>query len=185
MGIANPLFKLSNRKHCLTPDLLSYRFKSLVCERLRRARLQAKLDSEAESKLQSARAEEARVKAQQEAEAERQRQAAQAEKDRQALLAREQAQAAQPAVGQNNGTTGDYLIVVASYSVGNRYGKLYLEELKAEYPNAGLFTSQKRNLDYLYIESLNEFDATIARMKQIRNDTRFMTSWVHIVRLSR
>ncbi|WP_221405477.1 hypothetical protein, partial [Roseivirga ehrenbergii] len=145
------------------------------------ARLQASFDQEAQSKLEAAQAEEARIKAEQEAEAARLRQeqaAAQAERDR---LAREQTSAQT----QSNDTTDDYLIVVASYSVGNRYGKLYLEELKAEYPQAGLFTSQKRNLDYLYIESLNDFDKAIARMKEIRNDTRFKNSWVHIVRLSR
>ena len=150
------------------------------------ARLQASFDQEAQSKLEAAQAEEARIKAEQEAEAERLRQqaAAQAERDR---LAKEQEvkEKAEQALAQNNDTTDDYLIVVASYSVGNRYGKLYLEELKAEYPNAGLFTSQKRQLDYLYIESLNDFDKAIARMKEIRNNTQFKNSWVHIVRLSR
>ncbi len=150
------------------------------------ARLQASFDQEAQSKLEAAQAEEARIKAAQEAEAERLRQqaAAQAERDR---LAKEQEvkEKEEQALAQNNDTTDDYLIVVASYSVGNRYGKLYLEELKAEYPNAGLFTSQKRQLDYLYIESLNDFDKAIARMKEIRNNTQFKNSWVHIVRLSR
>lgn len=150
------------------------------------ARLQASFDQEAQSKLEAAQAEEARIKAEQEAEAERLRQqaAAQAERDR---LAKEQEakEKEEQALAQNNDTTDDYLIVVASYSVGNRYGKLYLEELKAEYPNAGLFTSQKRQLDYLYIESLNDFDKAIARMKEIRNNTQFKNSWVHIVRLSR
>lgn len=150
------------------------------------ARLQASFDQEAQSKLEAAQAEEARIKAEQEAEAERLRQqaAAQAERDR---LAKEQEvkEKEAQALAQNNDTTDDYLIVVASYSVGNRYGKLYLEELKAEYPNAGLFTSQKRQLDYLYIESLNDFDKAIARMKEIRNNTQFKNSWVHIVRLSR
>mgnify|MGYP003637882845 FL=1 len=149
------------------------------------ARLQASFDQEAQSKLEAAQAEEARIKAEKEAEAERLRQeqaAAQAERDR---LAREQAAQQTAAQTQNNDTTDDYLIVVASYSVGNRYGKLYLEELKAEYPSANIFTSQKRKLDYLYIESLNDFDKAIARMKEIRNDTRFKNSWVHIARLSR
>lgn len=149
------------------------------------ARLQASFDQEAQSKLEAARAEEARVKAEQEAERLRQEAAAQAERDRQAELAREQA--AQEAAAQNreNITTDDYLIVVAAYSVGNRYGRLYLEELRAEYPGANIFTSQKRKLDYLYIEGLNDFEKAIARMEEIRNDTRFKNSWVHIVRLSR
>ncbi|WP_446238829.1 hypothetical protein, partial [Roseivirga ehrenbergii] len=129
------------------------------------ARLQASFDQEAQSKLEAVQAEEARIKAEQEAERQRQEAVAQAERDRQAQLAREQAAQQTAAQTQSNDTTDDYLIVVASYSVGNRYGKLYLEELKAEYPNAGLFTSQKRNLDYLYIESLNDFDKAIARMK--------------------
>ena len=151
------------------------------------ARLQASFDQEAQSKLEAVQAEEARIKAEQEAERQRQEAVAQAERDRQAQLAREQAQAQQPTVDQakNNGATDDYLIVVESYSVGNRYGKLYLEKLKTEYPNANLFTSQKRNLDYLYIESLNDFDKAIDRMKEIRKDTRFANSWVHIVRLSK
>ncbi|MGW8122768.1 PorP/SprF family type IX secretion system membrane protein [Roseivirga echinicomitans] len=148
------------------------------------ARLQASFDQEARRKLEVAQAEEARVKAEQEAEAARLRQeqaAAQAERDR---LAKEQVQQATVEQAQNNDTTDDYLIVVASYSVGNRYGKLYLEKLKAEYPNANIFTSQKRKFDYLYIESLNDFDKAIARMKEITKDTRFANSWVHIVRLS-
>ncbi|KOF01372.1 hypothetical protein OB69_17940, partial [Roseivirga seohaensis subsp. aquiponti] len=82
------------------------------------ARLQASFDQEAQSKLEAAQAEEARIQAEQEAEAARLRQqaAAQAERDR---LAKEQEvkEKAEQALAQNNDTTDDYLIVVASYSV--------------------------------------------------------------------
>ena len=77
-----------------------------------------------------------------------------------------------------------YIIVVASYNLDSRYSRLFLNSILDEYEDAKIFASRKRKLDYVYIGNSNDYDAVIARMKSIRQDTRFKDSWVHIVRLS-
>ena len=77
-----------------------------------------------------------------------------------------------------------YIIVVASYNLDSKYSRIFLNSILDEYDDARIFASRKRKLDYVYIGASSDYNAVIARMRKIRQDTRFKDSWVHIVRLS-
>lgn len=81
--------------------------------------------------------------------------------------------------------TAKYIVVVASYAENNRYGKLYLKQIGKTYGNATLFRSEKRKLDYLYVDDYQTLEPALARMKEIRNNPQFHDARVHITRLSR
>lgn len=177
------------------------RFDEILDEmrRAEQARLQAQVTNEKEKQdsIRNAEAEAARKRAEEEAEAariaaeEKARAEAEEQNKNEEVKPKEEVEsplekAPTPAGSANElDTNMDYLIVVASYAIDSRYARLYLNDLKSEFPQAGIFRSVKRSFDYVYVESYNDYDKALNRMRELRNDTRFGRSWVHIVRLSR
>lgn len=79
---------------------------------------------------------------------------------------------------------GAYIVVIASYKLDSKYSRLFLNTILEDYPDAKIFASRKRKLDYVYVGQYDDYDKVMARMRQVREDTRFKDAWVHIVRLS-
>ena len=143
---------------------------------------------------EKARAEQARIAAEQAEheraeEARRAAEAAAAEAERQAKAEEEKLakeRAAGTAIIKDVSTIGyEYVIVIASYNQDSPYAKAYLEEIKKTYTDAAIFRSEKRGLDYLYVGGYETIEPALARMEEIRANTQFKDSWVHIIRLSR
>ena len=79
----------------------------------------------------------------------------------------------------------EYVIVIASYNINSPYAKSYLDQIKSQYPDAAIFRSVKRSLDYLYVGGYDQLEPALQRMREIRANSEFKDSWVHIIRLSR
>lgn len=168
-----------------------------ILEEIRNAEV-AKLEAAAQAREEANRAEQARLAAEEAAERERVQaaQRAAAEQQRREEEAARQAaeekerldreRSAGTAIVKTVSTVGyEYVVVVASYSMNNKYGPLYLEELKKQFSDAAIFRSEKRGLDYVYVGGYDGREEALARMEEIRSTTDFKDSWVHIIRLSR
>lgn len=90
------------------------------------------------------------------------------------------------AVIKNTSTIGhEYVIVIASYNINSPWALQYLDQVKATYPDAAIFRSEKRGLDYLYVGGYDSLEPALQRMNEIRQSSDFKDAWVHIIRLSR
>mgnify|MGYP000150314815 CR=1 FL=1 len=78
-----------------------------------------------------------------------------------------------------------YVIVIASYQLDSKWARTYLSTIKEEYPDAKIFASRKRNLDYVYVGGYDEYNTAMEKMQTLRDNTEYKDAWVHIIRLSR
>ncbi len=86
--------------------------------------------------------------------------------------------------GEGNQINGDYILVVSAYSLDNGLAIDHLKALKMSYPEAGIFRSEIRGYDYVYIMAFSDLDKAIESMRALKSESKFPDSWVHILRLS-
>ncbi|GAB5527917.1 MAG: hypothetical protein Roseis2KO_57890 [Roseivirga sp.] len=80
---------------------------------------------------------------------------------------------------------GDYIVVVGSFSPDSDNAEKFYDSLKEKYPEGGIFRSKKRGYDYVYVMHFAEKAKAVSAMRELRKQSQFSDSWVHILRLSR
>ena len=78
-----------------------------------------------------------------------------------------------------------YVIVIASYTLDGKWSRIYLNSIKPKYPDAKIFASRKRGLDYVYVGGYDDYQQALDRMRSLRETSGYKDAWVHIIRLSR
>lgn len=79
----------------------------------------------------------------------------------------------------------EFVIVIASYRIDSKWSRVYLNSIQDVYPDAKIFASRKRGLDYVYVGGYNDYNTALERMNNLRDTTEYKDAWVHIIRLSR
>lgn len=79
----------------------------------------------------------------------------------------------------------EYILVVGAYPIESKWARNFVEELRADYAEAGIFRSSKRGFDYVFVSTHNDYQQALEAMQSARSQEKLKNTWVHLVRLSR